>query len=547
MAIDSTKVLLIYNTNANANIQALNTQNGVRLCDWYARVRGLTGSSGPTDYYWMGFDFGTANYVTTRGADGSYLSAVAIDGANSITCTECSPKIPSQVGMRLSTALKNAGAVGEIEAVLVMPGVPCRVKNTNEQFSFSNYQYIELSLAYAACQNFPNPDLFPEEIPTAQNVVMGPMITDATLNDIPYGASNGIWRSAGPKPLTSVRKLKTTSGAPCGVACGRIGWTPTDGSEANPDYLYAWGCSTFAQAQAIVTRAIAAENVDNFSKLHVLGGVDYALYIGEFLGSMALNRLGISAGLKVSYIADLTDFQCQGFGYAENAWWDGPLKESQKPDGWTAAWPPTNKPPWAGWGGQWPVLQASSGAQLAQSVYDQPTNSGSLQGEGGVPITLFGFMSPRMFLAVRSPSNMATFESGGFAYAWGSPCALAAEYCLRNGGSLGFGCGGEPGSYSLVDSDVLLSFLLNGYCGAEATLRSGTFNWVYNGAPAGWVYSAPDYSGPASDILYPGTVRNGNTQNTYFNKVTAQGDPLYVPYKARNLRPKIMQVGAYAT
>lgn len=546
MAIDPTKVLLIYNTNSDSRIQALNIQNGVRLRDWYAQIRGLTGTGGPEDYYWMGFDFGTANYVTARGASGSYLNAVSIDGANSITCTECSPKIPNQVGVRLSTALKNAGTAGQIEAVLVLPGVPNRVKNTNAAFSFSNYQYIELSLAYAASQDFPDPNLFPAEIPTAQNAVMGPLITDATLNDSPYGAPNGIWRSAGPKPLTSVRKLKTLTGGPCGVACGRIGWTPTDGSEANPDYQYAWGCSTFAQAQAIVSRAIEAENVDNFAKLHVLGGVDYVFVVGQFLGSMAVNRLGISAGLNVSYVADRTSFECQGYGYSENSWWDGPLKESQKPDGWTAAWPPTNKPKW--WGGQWPVLQSSPGAQLAQaSGYETPGGGGGLQADGGNALTLFGFMSPRMFLQIKNPSNSATFEAGGFTYAWGSPCAQTAEYCLRNGGSLGFGCGGEPGNYSLVDSDVLLSFLLNGYCGAEATLRAGTFSWVYNGANAGWAYFAPDYSGTSPEILYTGTVGNGNNQTAYFNKITAHGDPLYAPYKARNLRPKIMQVGAYAT
>jgi len=542
MAINPQKVLLIYNTNSNPKIQALNTQNGVNLRDWYAGVRGLTGSGGPTDYYWMGFDFGTANYVTALGANGSYLSAVAIDGPSSIACTACSPKLPSQVGVRLSTALKNAGAAGAIEAVLVLPGVPSRVKNTDSAFSFSNYQFIELALAYAACKDFPNTTYFPAEIPTAQNAIMGPMITDATLSEEPFRVPNGIWRSIAPRQLTNVRDLKTSINEPCGVPCGKIGWVPSDGSEPNPDYSYAWGCSTFAQAQTIVSNAIEAEKVDNFSKLHVLGGVDYALYGGNFLSSLAINRLGFSAGLNVSYIADLTTFGCIGDGYSENSWWDGTLKAVSKPDGWTAAWPPTNRPNWAGWEGQWPIWKSSPGAQLAQaSGYETLGGGGALQGAGGVPITLFGFMSPRMSLAVKNPSNLATFEPGGFTYAWMSAAAYTQEYCLRNGGSLGFGCGGEPGSYSLPDSDALLYFLLNGYCGAEATLRSGGLGWAYNGATAGWRYDAPDVSVSFQET-FAGTVVSYNVPGIY-NKVTAHGDPLYAPYKARNLQPRLMQVG----
>ena len=100
MAINPQKVLLIYNTNSDSRIQALNTQGGVNLRDWYAQVRGLTGGGGTTDYYYLGFDFGTADYVTMGGYTVSGVPS--IDGSTATVCTDSSPKMLKIILGRLS-------------------------------------------------------------------------------------------------------------------------------------------------------------------------------------------------------------------------------------------------------------------------------------------------------------------------------------------------------------------------------------------------------------------------------------------------------------
>lgn len=520
MAINPQKVLLIYNTNSDSRIQALNTQGGINLRDWYAQVRGLTGGGGTTDYYYLGFDFGTASYVTMGGYTVSGVPS--IDGSTSITCTDSSPKMLSQVGITLPRALSNIGNLYNLEAILVMPGVPKRIQNGAA--SFNNQQYIELYLAGGLGGNV---TLYLPSTPILATAgCMGVCSVDATIT-----GTNGITRPAAPKSLTSIRDL--SPGSP--TYFGRIGWVLSDGSSTDSNYAYAWGCSSFAQTQTIVTNAIAAEQVDNFSKLHVLGGTAYVAGGGGFaqggvLSGVQTNYLANSAGItNLTYIEGL-----MGVGYSEASWWPGSPVPVATSNGARPYW----------WNGATAAQVFKSNYPPAKSYSMNPAyTSGDpgdqyITGANGSAIQPFALLSPRIAPKLNdSRCTVLSFAPGGIAYAWMSAAAYFQEFCLRTGGSLAFGCGGEPGGDSVQDTDAILYWLLNGFTGAEASYKAGS-NWAYTGVVAGWNFS----TNSAQNETFPGTSYNFNNGAHPF-RMSPHGDPLYAPYKAHNLQPRLMQVG----
>jgi len=551
MAINPQKVLLIYNTNSDSRIQALNTQGGVNLRDWYAQVRGLTGGGGTTDYYYLGFDFGTAAQI---GINGSYLGSPSIDGPNAITCTDSSPKMPSQVGIKLPTALANISNLYNLEAVFVMPGVPRQVAIGNpipspsppsSGSNYGNNQYLEIYFAVAMGKgaSFPNGYIQTNFIQEMTST-MGPLITDATPNYTQNHVPNGYYRTAAPKPLTKIRSFSGIYP----TYYGRIGWVFSDGSGTDPDFNYAWGCSNFVQTQTIVNNAIAAEQVNNFSKLHILGGSAYVegsnFGLGGTLASIAVNKLGISAGLTTTYIEDnpsvLPEVQLQGPTNSERGLWDGyPQPPSNQPA--YPAYP--DRPMW--WGGAWPVFQTTPGAQRAQGITGGNYQL-TVQGYGTTPIQPFCLISPKIYPVNSDPvaKNYLSFAPGGFSFGWGSACTWLQDYSLRNGASMSFGCGGEPFGLAIVDSDALLYWLLNGFTGSEAVYKAGVSCFKYTGQSVGWTDSTPNGFFPALNFgdnwgLPPKTIANGCRGQL----ISVLGDPLYAPYKAHNLQPRLMQVG----
>jgi hypothetical protein len=523
MAINPQKVLLIYNTNSDSRIQALNTQDGVNLRDWYAQVRGLTEGNGTTDYYYLGFDFGTANYVTM----GSYtVSGIPkIDGPNAITCTDCSPKMISQVGIKLPTALRNISNLYKLEAVFVMPGVPRGFNNGS--FGFDNAQYIELPLSTGIGYGYVGSYLLADPL---QSIVgcMGAATVDATIT-----GTNGYSRPGAAKPLSSIRNLDPQARYPYPYFYGRIGWVLSNNQDQN--YNYAWGCSSFSETQAIVNNAIAAEKVDNFSKLHVLGGTAYVAPWGGVLSGVMTNHLADSAGItNLTYIEGF-----MGVGYSEASWCVG-RAEPVAPNG--------ARPLWWSSADFSQVFKHTCPPCKAFSM-DPNYVSGDpgdlyIKGYGGAPVQPFALISPRLGIKFSDPkcTNSLSFAPGGFAYGWMSVSSFLQEFCLRTGGSLAFGCGAEPGNGYLQESDTILYWLLNGFTGTEAIYKTGA-NWYYTGAVAGWDYNQTP-SVPHNEA-FPGTSYNNNQPypSTISFKGSAHGDPLYAPYKARNLQPRLMQVG----
>ena len=547
--INPQNVLLIGNANTHPKITELSG-----IGDWYANARGLTDSNG--NYYWLTFDFGTATHVALdKNKNGSNVYPL-IDGNNGVKCVACSPKFPSVlVGKTIPQICVYLNSLNtySFDAVLVLPGVPKSIyyDDYNVTNDYFNNQYTEMVLAYFFARigignsggshysNFTYIERYEFNYSTYLHDSMGPMIADGTAIDAPNRLPNGFYRTAAPKQLTTIKNFKYYYQP---IYFGRIGWVSTDGSESNPDYLYAWGGSSFDQVKTIVNNAIAAEKTDNFSQLHILGGIAYS-WNGGALPSIALNRLGYSAGLNLSYIAQLNKtFQHSGYGYSEASWWGGYIP---KPGDWTGTWPPVpDKTDF--WNGAWPTLfKSSPGAPLTQANYPPSGYGGvTIQGAGdgaianGVPIQAFCFMSPRAFLSVRETTNSITFSPGGFAYAFGSPAPQTQEYCLRNGGSLGFANCGEPSDAGIPMSDSLLYWLLNGFSGAEACYRAGS-NWRYTGPNTGWGYFSPNTSQPAiEDSSLSARDREG-----FWNYCSPHGDPLYTPYKAHNLQLKFMQVG----
>jgi hypothetical protein len=531
MAINPQKVLLIYNTNSDSRIQALNTQGGVNLRDWYAQARGLTTGNGPTDYYYLGFDFGTASYVTMGGYTVSGVTS--IDGSTATACTDCSPKLPpSFVGQTLPQVFSYLNVNLQIELVLVMPGVPKRIQNGTS--SYNNGQYIELYLAGGLGKNYGFPfGYLPVSPILATAGCMGICSVDATIT-----GTNGITRPAAPKSLTSICIL--SPGSP--TYFGRIGWVLSDGSSTDSNYAYAWGCSSFAQTQTIVTNAITAEQVDNFSKLHVLGGTAYVAGGGGFaqggvLSGVQTNHLANSAGItNLTYIDGF-----MGSGYSEASWWVG-YPDPVCPNGTRPLW----------WGGATAAQVFKSNYPPAKSLSMNPAYTFGdpgdqyITGANGSAIQPFVLMSPRIAPKLSdSRCSVLSFAPGGIAYAWMSAAAYLQEFCLRTGGSLAFGCGGEPGGDSVQDTDTILYWLLNGFTGAEASYKAGS-SWAYTGAVAGWEYQLDSQGNLIIDHVhnesFPGTSYSFNNGQHSF-RISPHGDPLYAPYKAHNLQPRLMQVG----
>jgi hypothetical protein len=474
MAIDTQKVLLIRNSNvAVAELSA-------SVSDWYAGARGLCGTGGSADYFWLSYDFGNGAYVDTAGgraANPSHTGPILDSATTPVACTGQSTKITSnQVGQTLVSSIRSVVLTYGINAILVLPGVPRSIYIGGAVQTGGEYeQFIELILAYIHTYASSSiPTLNPLKT-SADN--LGMLITD--------GTGSGISRTGRRKPLTSIPTLCEYYSIPA----GRVGWVDRNVPADN--------CSSLAEVQAIVNNAKAAELVNNFSKLHVLGGSAY-IAPGGVLSSTAVNYLGRDAGLtNLSYIDYIPPTPApQGFGYAEDELW-------------------VTKPPWAG------------AAQAEWNTGTPPgTQSGSIQAYGGGKITPFCVVSPRVepYVTVSYQTDRLAFQPGGFGYGWTSSADLLSQFILKTGGSMGFGSGGEPWSNNLDDSDALLYLLLLGCTGVEACNKAG---------------SAFKYTGPSVRDMPSGYTYSGPAIWT-----SVQGDPLYRPYKFNPLNAgKIMQVG----
>jgi hypothetical protein len=466
MAIDPQKVLLI--RNSNAAVAGLSAS----VSDWYAGARGLCGTGGAADYFWLSYDFGNGAYVDTAAGRVQYPAHIGpiLDSATTpVTCTGQSTKITStQVGQTLINSIRSVVSTYEINAILVLPGVPL-VVYSGGAIGGQYGQYIELILANISAYSSSSIPTSPPTKATGDN--LGMLITD--------GAGSGTSRTGRLRPLTAISTLCQG----CSIPAGRVGWVTSSAAASN--------CSSLVEVQAIVNNAKAAELVDPYSKLHVLGGTAY-VFSGGVLSSTAVNYLGRDVGLRnLSYIAD----GIEGSGSAEQDLW-------------------LTKPPWAGTAQAQMVRESGVGGPQTVQTY------------GGGRITPFCLVSPRIEPIVTQSyyTDRMAFAPGGFGYAWQSTASLLSDFILKTGGSMGFGSGGEPFAPNLIDSDALLYLLMLGCTGVEACYKAGQ-NWQYTGPP---VRDLPS-----------GTITSGGASWT-----SVQGDPLYAPYKANSLtRGKMVQVG----
>ena len=486
MAIDNQKVLLI--RNSNVAVAELSTS----VSDWYAGARGLCGTGGATDYFWLSFDFGNRiDYVDTaagRVQHPSHTGPILDSATTPVTCSGCSPKVVvSQVGQTLVNAIRHVVSTYGINALLVLPGVP-RVMFAGGSSGQQYGQFTELFLAYIYATGSSTISGNPVKTP---NSSLGLLTTD--------GTASGFSRSGQLRPLTDIFALCNSAGA--AIPSGRVGVVDFS---TNP-YTF----STLSDVQRIVNNAKQAELENNFSKLHVLGGAAY-IRTGGTLMSTAVNFLGYDVGLtNLSYIADNP--------YPGEYSWTAPAGESEG-----VLW--SRKPPFKG----------SAQAQMyVSSQYIPGTDGVFMQANGGGKVYPFcamaisGYHFPELsngrFVSNRY-ADYCEFLPGGIAYSFGSPSDLTSLLAIKLGASMGFSCGGEPFTTNLCDTDAILYLLLCGLTGAEACYKANQ-GILYTGAQA--------YD------LAPNTLWQGIPLWT-----SVHGDPLYRPYKLTPINAgKVMQVG----
>jgi hypothetical protein len=469
MAINHKKVLLI--RNSNAAFAELSQQ----VSDWYATARGLT-DSGPTDYYWVSFDFGdcTKSLTTKETVALKSLTTSSHQVVNSQTsptlCTAVSPKIASgKVGLELIQALKEIILENKIEAVFSLPGVTSII--TNVIVSYFYTYWSELMFASSARIFASNYN------PVSGNYTR--RLTNITGKLTTTGNTSGATRPAAAAPLSSKALAADLP------AWGRVGWAQS----TRLGILF----SSLSEVQTIVNNAIQVEKENNKTKPHVIGGSAY-IWGGGVWESIAANLAARDFGLNTYYILDDGTFRIPGNPASGNVLAGIGTDEDNR---WAA------KSAWYGT----PSVKPYVGTQ----------GDFSIQGLDGGKVTVFAASCPRLYAfipgmftgdgnsirATTEYQDRLGFEPGGWIYSWGSGAGWPAEFCLRNGGSLGIGVAGEPGAHNIADADVILVNLLRGMCGAEAVYK-GTFNATNTG-------------------LLPLQFTNGGV-------ISAHGDPLYRPY-----------------
>jgi len=487
MAIDPQKVLLIRNSNAAV------AELSASVSDWYAGARGLCGTGGAADYFWLSFDFGTrSDYIDTAAGRAQYPSHTGpiLDSATTpVTCAGCSPKIaPNQIGQTIVNSIRHVVRTYGINALLVLPGVP-RVMFAGGSNGQQYGQFTELFLAYIYATSSSTISGNPVK---AIGSSLGILTTD--------GTASGLSRRGQLRPLTDIFALCNNSGA--AIPSGRVGVVDFS---TNP-----FTFSTLADVQRIVNNAKQAELENNFSKLHVLGGAAY-IRTGGTLMSTAVNFLGYDAGItNLSYIADSPD-PATGYSYtAPTGISEGVLWE--------------RKPPFKG----------DAQAQMyVSNQYFPGTDGVFMQANGGGKVYPFGAMSMSSFhfpelsngrFESNRYADYCEFLPGGFAYSFGSPADLTSLLAIKLGASMGFSCGGEPFTTNLCDTDAILYLLLCGLTGAEACYKAN------------------------QSILYTGAQAYDLAPNTLWQSTplwtSVHGDPLYRPYKLTPINAgKVMQVG----
>jgi len=487
MAIDPQKVLLIRNSNAAV------AELSASVSDWYAEARGLCGTGGVADYFWLSFDFGTrSDYIDTaagRAQDPSHTGPILDSATTPVTCTGCSPKIaPNQVGQTIVNSIRHVVRTYGINAILVLPGVP-RVMFAGGTNGQQYGQFTELFLAYIYA---PSSSTISGNPVKSIGSSLGTLTTD--------GTASGLSRRAQLRPLTDIFALCNNSSA--AIPSGRVGVVDFS---TNP-YTF----STLADVQRIVNNAKQAELENNFSKLHVLGGAAY-IRTGGTLMSTAVNFLGYDVGLtNLSYIADSPD---PDTGYSYTA----PAGISED-----VLW--SRKPPFKG-SAQAQMYVSSQYLAGGVGVFMQANGGGKVRPFCAMAMSGYHFPSLSNGGFARDQyANYCEFLPGGFAYSFGSPADESSLLAIKLGASMGFSCGGEPFTTNLCDTDAILYLLLCGLTGAEACYKANQ-NILYTGAQA--------YD------LAPNTLWQGIPLWT-----SVHGDPLYRPYKLTPINAgKVMQVG----
>jgi hypothetical protein len=481
VAIDPTKVLLI--RNSNAAWSALSSS----VSDWYASARGLLGSSDPTDYYWISFDFGdgTKNTATKRMTD--YMGVTNPNFGNVIigppnarqnltiddgvfAVTGKSTKVTAAtVGQALLPALSAVYATHAIQCVLVLPGVPQELYGPFESGAGIVFaQDIEVFLSAATSMNtIPSNGRRGSSFSTYKSGIAAGQLQGPS----PYNAQASQFKSAitRPSPLRNLGTWQIGQKLPC----GRVGWAISGQS-----------FSTLAEVQSMTNNALARESTDNRGLKVVVGGTAY-IFGGGVVNTMAANFAARDMGLT-------------NFGYVSGS--PGGIGTNEELL-WAA------KPAWAGsplgicssYGTD--AIYAADGITLVSGT----ANRGRIQGPGGSTLDTWGVMTaivaPDIYDAAQSSD--ITWQSGGWAYSWMSAAGMMRIYSLKHGASLAWGTAGEPFANNIGDVDSLFLNLLLGMSGAEATYRAV----VSTNGGTGYPYYGP---------------------NQY---TMAWGDPLYAPYK----------------